>query len=453
MIQVRVSFNPDPPYGTYVVRFWDRESIQAHARWKRRRDDAAAAATSFEEASPAVFDKRVMVPANYWRELGLEVPRSESDRALHLAIAWATQQRNDLAIRATSTPRPAPGAPLPPSVRAAATRGGEFDLATTVEWYIDRNPNDGTALTLLKYRDHAQRLIAFFGASRLLSTITRVDAELYRNTLRERDVRNRTIKGDLTFLKQIAYDSYEHRQTTLMAVLQLLKLPRVKKQKSLKRPLTIEELRRIVGVRLERDGDRVIGIIIRAFTTGLRKWPLLNLEESWTDRVAGLQRIPGWAMKGGEDRWEDDDFEVPICQWAIDVTPRPRTGSKWNFANRDGRPNKQLDRSLYEIARKAEGCDAATIEACAEANHEHRWFCLQELRMTFLTLLDAAGVEEPVREILVGHRPKSVSEESYIRRDVETLRKAVACMDDLRAEIEGKAGTVVRLSSRRRARR
>jgi len=426
--QFRVWFEPAPPYGSYVVRFWDPESKRLREQWKRRRAAAAAAGEPFEERPPQLADKRVMVPAEYWKACGHGVPRTPSDRALHLAIEWAAKRRDELARGATIQREPRAASPSP-AIQAAAARGGEFDLETTIRWYIERNPNAGEAATIAKYRDCGNRLVAYFGAARLLSTITRVDAEAYRNA-HERRLRNRTILGDLVFLKQLATDSYEQRQVTGMKVLNLLKLPRVKKQKGRKMPLSIDELRRIVSVRLDRDGDRIIAIIIRAFTTGLRKWPLLNLEEAWTNRVNATQRIPGWAMKGGEDRWEDDDFEVPLCRWAIEVTPPPPEGSKWNFVNpKSGRPNKQLDRSLYEIARRA----------------GVRRFCLQELRMTFLTLLDAAGVEEPVREILVGHRPRSVSEQAYIRRHPEILRKAVAYFDELREELEGSPGKVVRM--------
>jgi integrase len=227
-----------------------------------------------------------------------------------------------------------------------------------------------------------------------------------------------------------------------------LKMPKIAKQKSRKRPLTIAELRRITPVRLPRDGDRIVRMVLVAAVTGLRRDILLNLEESWIDRRNALLCVPGQAMKGGEDRWGDEDFEVPLCKWALELIPKPPSRlAKFCFANpKNGQPNKQIDRSLWKIAAAMDGCKKSE-GACAAARHEHRWFCLQELRMTFLTLLDKAGVEFAVREYLVGHAPTGVSEESYIRRHIEVLRAAVAKMDDLRGEIEASTGgNVVRFT-------
>ncbi|HEX3111347.1 MAG TPA: tyrosine-type recombinase/integrase [Thermoanaerobaculia bacterium] len=386
----------------YVARIWERGS---------------------ERGSKLKFNTVRLVPDDYWQSLGLDPPAADTPPARELAIRWATllslQLERELAGRRgvqTSTTTPA---------------GMEISLEETIEWYVAKNPNDGAPLTLAKYRDCGKRLVAFFGPHRRLSTLTKQDATDYRNAGQLRGLRNRTIKNDLVFLKQISVESYGNRASTGMHQIGLLKLPTIKRQKSQRQPLSIDELRAIRRVKLERDGDRVVRMILAAAVTGLRKTALLHLEEKWIDRTKREIRIPGRAMKGGENRWGDDDFVVPLCRWALELIPVPPKGTRWNFASRrTGKPNGQVDRSLWRIA------ELAGI----------RYFSLQELRQTFLTLLDENGVEEPIREELVGHAPRSVSEISYIRRRPQVLRDAVELFDTaVRPRIESEGGTVVKI--------
>jgi integrase len=288
----------------------------------------------------------------------------------------------------------------------------------------------------LLYRDCAKRLVAFFDPRRLPETISEDDAVGYRNAMQARPesaggpLRNASIKGDLVYLKQVLLYAYQNRRSTGMAEIQLLTLPRIKRQKSLVHALGAEELAAIAKARLQRDKERTVTICLIAAVTGLRKWPLLHFERGWFDAKAQAIRVPGWAMKGGENRWGDEEFEVPVCAWAAELLGQSaeRSRSKWLFPNRrTGRPNGQLDRSLVRIAA------AASIPA----------FSLKCLRNTFASLLANAGVHEQVIGVLMGHAASTVTRD-YIKRQPNALREAVAKLDELRSKIAAQPENVAR---------
>jgi len=413
-LEYRVTFDPDPPYGTFVVRFWDPATLRKGA------------------ARGSRVDTRRVVPELYWRELGHETPRAyvagekKSEKLRDLAIAWATQECARIEARVR--------------IRRgeALERGRELGLEAALDWYIAKNPNDGTAATIYKYKQMKARLVGHFGATRLPSTIGADAVIEYRNAMQKlkAPLRNRTIKNDAVFLKQALTYMYEQRDShdnpCNVRELRLLKFPRrwITKQKSRRRALSEEDLASIIRVRLPRDKDRIIRILIYAFTAGLRRWPLLHLERTWIDATKGTQRIPGWAMKGGENRWGDEDFEVPICRWAIEAATPSSRHAKWTWPNPiTGKPNTQIDRSIRTVARLAK------VDV----------FSLQDLRKTFASILSNAGVHELEIAILQGHASSSVTRE-YITKHPDALRKAVAHMDALRTRLEKTPENVVRIS-------
>jgi integrase len=162
-----------------------------------------------------------------------------------------------------------------------------------------------------------------------------------------------------------------------------------------------------------------------AAVTGLRKFPLLNLEHAWVDGTRLRQKIPGWAMKGGEDRWGDDDFTTPLCRWAAELAAGR---GRWVFPNpKTRRPNGQVDRSLWRIAA------AAGIPR----------FSLHDLRNTFASILADRGVHEQVIAVLMGHAAASVTRD-YIKRQPTALSDAVAIFDAIRYEIAKAPANVAR---------
>jgi integrase len=350
------------------------------------------------------FDTQRIVPARYWRQLGHAVPTTETQKWLQLAIAWATKE----AERIEGTDPRAPE---------------KMNLERLIEWYIQANPNGVGPKTIAKYEDHKARLVQHFGATAMPEKIGKDDAAAYRTAMQQREppLRHTTIKRDLVFLRQAIVEGHQSQEKTGVARIRLFKLPRVTKQKSLIQPLTTEELKKVLASISEacpRDGDRMYRIIVRAFTTGIRRWPLLHMENAWTDVANMRQRIPGWAMKGGENRWEDDDFEVPICAWAAEVST-PNRRSRFTYAKRNGVPSNQIDTSLHRIADKA----------------GVRRFSLHALRDTFASLLGDNGVHDQIVQILLGHAAATVTRD-YMKNQPNALKNAVAKIDELRGQIE-----------------
>jgi integrase len=373
-----VNFRVEFKDGRYQARFWDPRTG---------------------------FDTLRLLPARHWRQLGHDAPKTDTSKWMQLAIVWAAKEAEKIEGADPAAPE-------------------KMGLKRLIEWYVATNPNGVGPMTIAKYEDHAARLVGHFGAKTHPEKIGKGEAAAYRTAMLQREdpLRHTTIKRDLVFLRQVIVEGHQAREKTGVDRIRLFKLPRIGKQKSLIQPLTIEEMKKVLAeihAACPRDGDRIYRIIVRALTTGLRRWPLLHMENSWTDVANLRQKIPGWAMKGGENRWGDHDFEVPICAWAAEVsTPNPR--SRYTWANpRSGRPNAQLDRSLQKIADKA----------------GVRRFGLHALRDTFASLLGDNGVHDQLVQILLGHAAATVTRD-YMKNQPNALKEAVAKIDALREHLE-----------------
>lgn len=347
------------------------------------------------------------VPADQFAQAG--VPDfAPSVRGEAVAWAWASAERERIEH----------GRSDEPTIK--------LRLHELLRWYIAKNPNDGKESTIAKYEDCQKRLNAHFKHDTLPERVDEDSAVDYRNAQQARGVRNRTIKGDLIFLKQVIVYGHQHNEKTGVDRVRLWKLPRITKQRALLQALTVDEVRLVLKAVTDacpRDGDRLRRILIYAITTGCRRDPLLRFQVAWCDRATRWQRIPGSAMKGGEHRWGEEDFEVPVCSWAAEVATPTDSSDLYMWPNpRTKKPNNQLDRSLWAIADKA----------------GVRRFSLHELRKTFSSILADNGVHEQIIAVLMGHAASNVTRE-YIVKQPSALREAVSVFDRLRPYLEQSA--------------
>jgi len=136
--------------------------------------------------------------------------------------------------------------------------------------------------------------------------------------------------------------------------------------------------------------------------------------------------------KGGQKR----PLSIPLCGWAVEQLPNriPKSGYIWPNV-RSGEPTGNVTRSLQKLA------EAAKVPE----------FSLHDLRATGNTWLANEGVDERVRQYLMGHADGGAVIGRYrytkITADMEKrVRNAVAIFD----EIRGRKENVVSLNLRRR---
>jgi integrase len=153
------------------------------------------------------------------------------------------------------------------------------------------------------------------------------------------------------------------------------------------------------------------GIITTAYHTRMRAGEIRGLQWSWIDRAAGFTRIPAEATKEGRAK------SVPInrhIKAVLDSVPRA-LHHDYVFTFR-GKPRGKDFRKGFEKA-----CIKAGIvygQKVAEG------FRFHDIRATFETHMDSAGVSESRRKAILGHSQNGV-DRHYLRPEDAELREAM----------------------------
>lgn len=115
---------------------------------------------------------------------------------------------------------------------------------------------------------------------------------------------------------------------------------------------------------------------------------------------------------------------MPLCGWAIEHLARPlaRVGLVWPNPV-TGQPVGNVTRTLQKLAKEARVPE----------------FSLHDLRATGNTWLASEGVDERIRQYLMGHAAGGNVIDRYTKITAETekqIREAVAVFDQIRATKE-----------------
>ena len=149
----------------------------------------------------------------------------------------------------------------------------------------------------------------------------------------------------------------------------------------------------------------------------------MGLRSEWIDLADPWLDVPKEWMKGkgGQKR----PLSVPVCGWAVEQLPQrmPKSGFLWPNV-RSGEPTDNVTRSLQKLA------EAAKVPE----------FSLHDLRATGNTWLANEGVDERIRQYLMGHADGGPVINRYTKVTADTekrIRDAVAVFDEIRSNNVG----------------
>jgi integrase len=364
-------------------------------------------------------DTKANVPDEEFEAEGVS-PTSTSTRARNVAAGWAMVKRAELL-----------GEPTPRKM----TLQQVFDLMRLV------NPDDVTEPTWKRNEIHIRNLKRLPSDEPLGSVAPEmIDGRLassYRNE-RVETAAGRTVGGELTFLIRLLRFGYEEAASkTGMTAIRLTTPPKIRFDEQAMVALTVDQFFRVLEAtaKLPRCGDITRRRLIFGVTTLLRKTPLMGLCAEWLDLDDPWLDVPASAQKGR--RGEKRPLSVPLCGWAVEQLPRhlPRIGLIWPNPDTQ-KPTGNVTHTLQKLAREARVPE----------------FSLHDLRATGNTWLANEGVDERIREYLMGHAGGGAVIDRYTKITAETqkqIREAVAVFDQIRGAVEGNVASIF---SRRRSR-
>lgn len=358
----------------------------------------------------AGLDTRFNVPVEEFENENVS-PTSLAKRAQNVANEWGAKKRAEL---------------LGPGAAGAMSLRQIFDLMKTV------NPDAVTAATWTRNDIHIRNLERLPATEPLGVTLPdQIDghlAAMYRNERLKEGAAPRTVAGELTFLIRLLRFGYEEAaRTTGMTAMRLTKTPKIAIDEQSMVALTIDEFFAVLEAtkKMRQGRDVTRRRLIFGVTSLLRKTPLMGLRAEWIDLDDLWLNVPSSAQKGR--RGEKRPLSVPLCGWAVEQLPASLPSSGLIWANRrSGQPTGNVTHTLTKLA--------------AEAGVPR--FSLHDLRATGNTWLANHGVDERVRQYLMGHRGGGavISRYTKITTDTEKqLRESVALFDEIRATCENVA--------------
>jgi integrase len=361
------------------------------------------------------------------REMVVRVQRISpfpSSRPKSAAAAIALKAKLEAELAATMASSPVTPASMP--------------LPEIAELYFSQNPRNVGPETLKRERISAAnviRVLAIVAPDVAADEISEPQAVALRNH-RDRvdEAADRTIGGELAWLKMILEFGFRWQSETGMSGVKLLDLPEVGDEQRDGVALTTDEFRAVLEVASPIWRRR----LITAATTLIRRTPLLAYQAAWTNlERAWLSVPPAWMKKGrAKKRYP---LEVPMSKWAIAQLSglTPNNGFWWpNIVT--GKPTTRVAAVFAAInARVSIVRDGEPIR-----------LRLHDFRDTGISWLRNAGVDEVTVGILSGHRSTfdpgaeqhsmrgaNVTRD-YTKLYAATLREAVKVQDEIRRQVE-----------------
>jgi len=320
-----------------------------------------------------------------------------------------------------------------------------MQLTEIAELYFAANPRNVSPETLTRERISAAnvlRVLALVAPDVPPDEISEPEAVAFRNHRDRVDsAADRTIGGELTFLKMLLEFGFRWRAQTGMAGVRLLSIPAVGDEQREGIALTVDEFRELLAAVSPINRRR----LIFASTTLLRRTPLLGLHQDWTDLTTRWLSVPAAVQKKGRAK-RRYPLEVPMSRWAAAQLEglTPWHGYWW--------PNTVTHQPLTWIDHIF---SAIRKEVKIVRHGEPAQIRLHDLRYTGISWLRHAGVDEMAVAILAGQRstydPSSSQTttyggsvtRNYTRVYESTLRDAVAVQDEIRRQVERPAVRMV----------
>lgn len=358
----------------------------------------------------ADLDTRVNVPDEEFGREGVS-PESTSKRAENVANAWAMTKRGEFSREPAREP---------------------MSLEEIYALMKTRNPEKVSEATWERNEIHFRNLkrlpIKFPLSAIRPDLIDRETAAQYRDERAAEGAKGRTIQGELALLKQLLRFGFEDAvRTTGMTSVRFTKLPKIDfDDEQGMVALTVAQFFAVLEAThqvMPRGGDVARRRLIFGVTTMLRKTPLMGLRPEWIDLSDPWLDVPKEWMKGkgGQKR----PLSIPLCGWAVEQLPHRMPKSSYIWPNvRSGEPTGNVTRTLQKLA------EAAKVPE----------FSLHDLRATGNTWLANDGVDERIRQYLMGHAEGGpvISRYTKITEDTEKrIRDAVALFDQIRCQREG----------------
>ena len=288
-------------------------------------------------------------------------------------------------------------------------------------WYLEL-----PAVKKLKSRDRLQICLANFNdlfGSRVVNTIKSEDLEGYQAKRAEDGRAPATIDMELTEAKAVINKAFENDKVDGRILKVFKRVKRVLKAGSnaRERTLTIGEYLSLV----ENAPQDLKGIIVTAFHTGMRAGEIRGVQWSWLDRTAGFIRIPAEATKEGKAK------SVPInrhVKAVLESEPRA-LHHDYVFTFRSNPKGKDFRKGFEKVCNKA---------GIVYGQKKTGGFRFHDIRATFDTNMDSAGVTESRRKAIVGHSQNGM-DRHYLRPKDAELREA---MDRLTAWFDAQVTSV-----------
>jgi len=264
----------------------------------------------------------------------------------------------------------------------------------------------------LKSWDRVQGCLANFNevfGSRVVNTIKSEDLESYQAKRAEDGRAPATIDYELTEAKAVINKAFENDMVDgrILKVFKRVKGVLKAGANARERTLTIAEYLAMV----ESAPAHLKGIIVTAFHTGMRAGEIRALQWSWIDKAAGFVRLPAEVTK------EKRAKSVPInrhVKAVLDSLPRA-IHHDYVFT--------------YKGKPRGRGCTRGLSVTCNGAGiiygqKKAGGFRFHDIRATFDTNMDSAGVSESRRKTIMGHTLEGM-DRHYIRPKDAELREAM----------------------------
>jgi integrase len=263
--------------------------------------------------------------------------------------------------------------------------------------------------------------------SRLVSSVKPMDLENYQENRQEKGAAPATIDMELSVAQTMVTKAFDNDMLDGRALKAFRKVKkRLKKgSNARKRTLGMDEYlkltqgKRVVkGKGKQKDKERIKDIapahlralIEVAFHTGMRRGELLGLQWSHIDRKNGFIRLPAEMTK------ERKPKSIPVNHHVEKVlSALPRALHHDHVFTFRGKPIDRLGRSLQTACGHA-GIPYGQIVPGG--------FRFHDVRATFDTNMDRAGVSETCRKAIMGHSLQGM-DRHYLRLDDEDLKAAM----------------------------
>jgi integrase len=283
----------------------------------------------------------------------------------------------------------------------------KMTFSELTDWYLEL-----PAVKRLKARERVRQALANFNevfGSKVVNIIRPEHLEAYQAKREEEGRALATVDLELTEAKALINKAFDNDMVDgrVLKVFKRVK-PRLKSGANAReRTLTVQEYLALVG-NAPRDQKALLTV---AFHTGMRRGELLALRSSWVDRAPGFIRLPAEITKEGKTKSVPMNYHVKAVldsiPWALH--------HDFVFTYR-GEPR---GRDFRGGLKKA--CEDAGI---VYGMNEKGGFRFHDIRATFDTNMDRAGVSESVRKAIVGHSQNGM-DRHYIRPGDEDLTRAI----------------------------